>query len=88
MSDLQLTKPELEIVKAAAKEMSNSMTMIEAQKDLQKDIIANMKEKFELAPAEFSRIVKVYHESKIDEVVSKHEAFVDFYDSVFIAESK
>lgn len=83
MPSVTLTKPELELVQAAAKEMSDSLTRQEAEKDLQKDIVANMKEKFELKPAEFNRIVKVYHEMKIDEVINKHEEFVDFYESVF-----
>ncbi len=79
----QLTTPELEKVKEAAQEMSASMTRVDSEKDLQKDIVANMKEKYGLKPAEFNKIVKVYHEQKLNDLVEAHENFVDFYDTVF-----
>ncbi len=80
---ITLTRPELEIVQKAAKEMSDSLTRQQAERDLQKDIVESMKEKFELKPAEFNRVVKVYHDQKLTEVIEKHENFVDFYESVF-----
>jgi len=83
MPSVTLTNPELDLVKKAAKEMSDSMTRQESEKDLQKDIVDQMKEKYGLKPAEFNRIVKVYHEQKLDEVIAKHEEFVEFYESVF-----
>jgi len=78
-----LTKPELEVVQKAAKEMSDSLTRQQAERDLQKDIVESMKEKFELKASDFNRIVKVYHDQKLNEVIEQHENFVDFYESVF-----
>jgi len=80
---ITLTRPELEVVQKAAKEMSDSMTRQQAERDLQKDIVESMKEKFELKAADFNRVVKVYHDQKLTEVIEKHENFVDFYESVF-----
>jgi len=80
---ITLTRPELEVVQKAAKEMSDSMTRQQAERDLQKDIVENMKEKFELKASDFNRVVKVYHDQKLNEVIEKHESFVDFYESVF-----
>ncbi len=83
---ITLTRPELEIVQKAAKEMSDSLTRQQAERYLQKDIVESMKEKFELKPPEFNRVVKVYHDQKLTEVIEKHENFVDFYESVFTNE--
>ncbi len=80
---ITLTRPELEVVQKAAKEMSDSMTRQQAERDLQKDIVENMKEKFELKASDFNRVVKVYHDQKLNEVIEQHENFVDFYESVF-----
>ena len=80
---IQLTTPELEKVKEAAQEMSASMTRVDSEKDLQKDIVTNMKEKYGLKPAEFNKICKIYHEQKLNDLVEAHENFVDFYDTVF-----
>ena len=80
---ITLTRPELEVVQKAAKEMSDSMTRQQAERDLQKDIVENMKEKFELKASDFNRVVKVYHDQKLNEVIEQHESFVDFYESVF-----
>ncbi len=76
---ITLTRPELEVVQKAAKEMSDSMTRQQAERDLQKDIVVNMKEKFELKASDFNRIVKVYHDQKLNEVIEKHEHFADLY---------
>ena len=77
------TKPELKAIADAAREMSDSMTRVDAEKDLQKDIVANIKDKFEMKPADFNKMVKVYHEQKLSEINQKHEEFVELYESVF-----
>ena len=80
---MQYTKPELQAIQDAARELSDSMTRVEAEKDLQKDIVSNIKDKFEMKPADFNKIVKVYHEQKLNEINQAHEEFVELYESVF-----
>ena len=80
---IKYTAPELEMIQNSAKEMSDSMTRAQAEKDLQKDIVANLKDTLELKPAEFNKIVRTYHDQSLQEQEDKWTEFTDLYIDVF-----
>ena len=65
------------------KEISNSMTRMDAEKDLIKDIIAQAKDDFELSPKDVRKIAKIYHKQSYIEEKSEQEKVFDLYEQLF-----
>lgn len=64
-------------------EISNSMTRIEAERDLIKEIMADLKTKYEMPPKIARRLAATYHKRNIQEVVAEDSDFADSYDILF-----
>jgi uncharacterized protein YydD (DUF2326 family) len=70
-------------------EVSNSYTRIEAERDLIKEIIADLAEKFELPKKTLNKMARTYHKRNFDEEQAKFEEFEALYDEIVLtAESK
>jgi hypothetical protein len=67
----------------AFKEMSNSYTRAEAEKDLQKDIAEKMKSEFGVPKPTFNKMAKMYHAANLAQEASRDEEFYEFARSVF-----
>lgn len=70
-------------IKAALQEISGSKTRAEAERDYQKDTIAEISEKYELPKPLLNKLANAYHQSNRDAVVADVEDFNLAYDAIF-----
>lgn len=77
------TRPEdLKKIRGAMDEISNSMTRMEAERDLVKEIKLNLKEDHQLPLKLISMMAKTYHKSNYSEEQSQFEDFELLYETV------
>lgn len=69
-------------IKKAVKEISASMTRIEAEKDLIKSIKEVIKEDTELPPTVLGRMATDYHKQQFDKTLKEHEEYKDLYEVI------
>jgi hypothetical protein len=71
-------------IKDALQEISNCMTRIEAERDLIKDIKANLFEEFKtsLSKKQIARMARVFHKQNFQEEVASHEEFESLYEEI------
>lgn len=71
-------------IRNALEEISNSMTRIEAERDLIKDIKAELLEAYKplLSRKQISKMAKVYHNQSFDAEVATHEEFEALYEEI------
>lgn len=80
----QVITPELaEGVQKALQEASNLMVQIEALNDAKKDIAATIKEKFDIPPAQFNKLAKIFHAKNLATEAAKNEEFLEFAEAIF-----
>jgi hypothetical protein len=63
-------------------EISNSMTRVEAEKDLIKEIFQKMEDEFEIPKKLSRRLARVYHKRNFADEVAQQNDFVDTYETV------
>lgn len=71
-------------IKDALTEISNSMTRIESERDLIKDIKADLSEEFgeQLTKKQIARMARVFHKQSFQEEVASHEEFESLYEEI------
>lgn len=82
---MSITSPEdRKRIKDALQEISNSMTRIEAERDLIKDIKANLFEEFKdnLSKKQIAKMARVFHKQNFQEEVASHEQFEMLYEEI------
>lgn len=67
---------------AALKEMSMSMTRVDAEKDLQKNIKNDVCKELDLSKKVFSKLAKTYHKQNFHDEVEAHHTFEQLYEAV------
>lgn len=67
----------------AIQEISNSMTRIDAEKDLIKDIIDQTSEKFELDKKHLRKLATIYHKQNLTEVKNEYDEVETLYQELF-----
>lgn len=77
-----VTADQRKMIQDALKEMSNSMTRVDAEKDLQKDIADRMKEECDIPKRDFNKLARIYHASNLVEEATRNQEFIDFAESV------
>jgi hypothetical protein len=79
----QLSNPaDRKAVYDALVEISNSMTRMEAERDLIKETLNMVKDKYEL-PQKYTRtLAKIYHKQNFQEVKSEQSEVEDLYESL------
>lgn len=77
-----ITDADRKTIQSALREMSNSMTRVSAEKDLQKDIAAKIAEDLNVPKAQFNKLAKIYHASNLMEEAAKNEEFMEFAEAV------
>ena len=84
MSDLPstITDQDRDKIQGALREMSNSMTRVSAEKDLQKDIAQSMNDDLGVPKAAFNKLARIYHASNLMEEAAKNEEFMEFAEAV------
>lgn len=73
---------EKELIRGAIEETIDSMTRVAAEKDLQKDIVARVKEETTITPRAFNRLAKVAFKANFTEEVAQHEEFEELYQEI------
>lgn len=66
----------------AVKEANDSMIRISSEKELIKDIVVDLAEKFEIPPAYFRKLIKLYNKQTFDSENSQHDDLVALYEAV------
>lgn len=69
-------------IKGALEEISNSMTRIEAERDLIKEAIVNTCDSFNLNKKTFRRMARVYHKQNFSQEREEHEEFETLYETI------
>ena len=84
MSDLPstITQEDRNKVQGALREMSDSMTRVAAEKDLQKDIAQRMLDEVGVNKAAFNKLARIYHASNLMEEAAKNEEFMEFAEAI------
>ena len=84
MSDLPstITSEDRKKVQDALREMSDSMTRVSAEKDLQKDIAQRMLDEVGVNKAAFNKLARIYHASNLMEEAAKNEEFMEFAEAI------
>ena len=84
MSDLPstITQEDRTKVRNALREMSDSMTRVSAEKDLQKEIAQKMLDEVGVNKAAFNKLARIYHASNLMEEAAKNEEFMEFAEAI------
>jgi uncharacterized FlgJ-related protein len=67
---------------AAVREISNSFTRIEAERDLIKETVKEVSDTFQIPRKTINKIAKTYHKQNMTQVEQEHEEFVDMYEEI------
>ena len=66
----------------ALREISNSLTRMEAERDMIKEILNNVKEEYELPTKYTRKLAKIYHKQNFLEVKAEQAEIEDLYESL------
>ena len=79
----QYTPTQLKEIKGKFDEISNSMTRVGAEKELVKEIYADLKDKYEVPPKIARKLARTYHKRNLAEVRAENDDLVETYETVF-----
>jgi hypothetical protein len=79
---MNLTPADKLKLEGALKDMSASMARVEAERDLQKNVIGDICEELDLNKKVFRKLAKTYHKQNFDQEVATHEEFEQLYETV------
>ena len=66
----------------AMNEMSSSMLLVEAEKDLQKNVINDLFDEFKIPKKVLAKMARVYHKQNLQEEKATHEEFEQLYHTI------
>jgi hypothetical protein len=69
-------------IRDALQEISNSMTRIEAERDLVKEIISAVSEEHKIKKKAISKMARIYHKQNFDQEVKEFQDLEALYDDV------
>jgi len=69
-------------IKDAMEEISNSMTRVDAEKDFQKEAIAELNDQFKISKKILSKMARTYHKQNFQNEQQSHEEFETLYTEV------
>lgn len=69
-------------IRDALREISSSLTRIEAERDLIKEAIGNISENYQIPKKTFRRMAKVYHKQNFTQEIEEHEEFENLYENI------
>lgn len=70
-------------VRAALGEISASMTRIEAEKDLIKEVVKKLSDETSIPKSVLNKSAKVYHKQNYKQQVEEYENFQQLYETLF-----
>lgn len=71
-----------EKILSCLKEISNSYTRVEAERDLIKEILQRMQDEFEIPKKLSRKLARTYHRRNFEEEVASQNDFVEVYENV------
>ena len=69
-------------IRGALEEISNSLTRIEAERDLIKEILQDVEDKFELPKKYTRKVAKIFHKQNFADVKTEQEDLETIYETV------
>jgi DNA-binding transcriptional regulator GbsR (MarR family) len=79
----QLSNPsDRKAVYDALREISNSLTRMEAERDLIKETLNMVKDQFELPPKYTRKLAKIYHKQNFQELKAEQAEVEDLYEKI------
>ena len=82
MNEVRLNPEELKAFKNAITEITNSMTRIDAENELIKEICDVQKQKYGMQPTITKKVATMVHKQNLQEESDKFEAIVNLTESV------
>lgn len=79
---MSITPQNKPLVLGCLQEISNSLTRVEAERDLIKEILQRLQDEFEIPKKLGRKLAKVYHKRNFEEEVATQNDFVDIYEKV------
>jgi|TARA_B110000908_G_C10264157_1_gene462035 hypothetical protein len=84
MIEMMLSNPkDKERLKAGVKELSDSMTRVEAERDLQKDIVEAVFDEIGVDKKIIKKFASMYHKQNFTQVQSEFEEVTGLYEDIF-----
>jgi hypothetical protein len=83
MSKLPQSEADRKAIKGAVSEAVASIIRMDAEKDLLKNIKKDVKEKYDISPSLFGKMVNVYVKQNYGEVIANNSEFEDMYAQLF-----
>lgn len=77
-----ITQEDRNKVQKALREMSDSMTRVQAEKDLQKDIAQAILDDVGVPKKDFNKLARIYHASNLMEEAARNEEFMEFAEAI------
>ena len=77
-----ITEQHRKQIQTALSEMSNSMTRIEAEKELMKGIADKILEDCMVPKKDFNKLARIYHASNFAQEAARSEEFMQFAEAV------
>ena len=79
---MNLTPEQKNELHKAIREISDSMTRTEAERDLIKEIVKDQSDQLQIPKKVISKIAKTFHRQNLAHEVADHEEFVELYEKV------
>nr|QMP83372.1 MAG: hypothetical protein [Caudoviricetes sp.] len=76
------TESELDTLKKGLREMSDVMTMQEAQRDTMKELINHLYEELKIPKKLIRKMATTYHKRNYSEVIAEQEEFEALYEGI------
>lgn len=77
-----LTDEQKKKLQGAIREISNSLTRTEAERDLIREIVKEQSAELQIPKKTITKIAKTYHKQNLTQEVADHEEFVELYEKV------
>jgi hypothetical protein len=69
-------------IKNSIKEISNSMTRIESEKDLIKEILGSLEEEFQLPKKYMKKVAVTYHKQNLNQIKEEFSEIEGLYSAI------
>lgn len=69
-------------IQGVLQEASNSLTRIEAERDLIKEMVKDVSKEYDLPKRVVNKLIKVYHKQSFQEECVTHDEFETLYETV------
>jgi hypothetical protein len=79
---MNLTPEQKKDLQNAVQEISNSMTRMEAERDLIREIVKDQSQTLQIPKKIVAKIAKTYHKQNLTQEIADHEEFVELYEKV------